>query len=348
MRNRLRAFEAACVRLGQQTMATMKDVAEKAGVSVTTVSHVINETRFVSPQLADRVWKAVESLNYQPNALARSLRRKQTHTIGMIVPDNSNPFFAEVARVIEDLFFDQGYSVILCNSDQSPAKERTYIDLLTEKQVDGIVFVAAGAMTEHLQTLLERDVPLVVIDRELQSVACDSVLADNRSGGRQATQHLIERGHTRIGCITGPSDVTPSWERFEGYQDARRAAGLPLDGSLVRRGDFRAPSGYARMQELLALPRPPTAAFICNDLMAIGAMRAIGERGLKIPSDMAVVGFDDIALASYTHPPLTTIAQPRHRMGELAAELLIKRIGDGQQPPRRHLLRTRLIVRQSS
>jgi LacI family transcriptional regulator len=174
------------------------------------------------------------------------------------------------------------------------------------------------------------------------------VLTDNRSGGQQATQHLVERGHTIIACITGPSDVTPSWERFEGYQDALRAAGLLLDDTLIRRGDFRAPSGYARMHELLALPTRPTATFICNDLMAIGAMRAIGECGLTIPGDMAVVGFDDIALASYTHPPLTTIAQPRHRMGELAAELLINRIRDGQHPPRRHLLDTRLVVRQSS
>jgi LacI family transcriptional regulator len=329
-------------------MATMKDVAEKAGVSVTTVSHVINETRFVSPQLANRVWQAVDSLNYQPNALARSLRRKRTHTIGMVVPDNSNPFFAGVARVIEDLFFDQGYSVILCNSDQNPAKERTYIDVLTEKQVDGIVFVAAGAVTAHLQAVVERGVPVVVIDRELPSVECDRVLTDNRTGGYEATQHLIDRGHSRIACITGPSDVTPSWERFEGYADALRTASLPLDEELVRRGDFRAPSGYAQMQELLALARPPTAAFICNDLMAIGAMRAIGERGLKVPDAMAVVGFDDIALASYTHPPLTTIAQPRHRMGELAADLLIERIRDGYRPPQRHLLETRLIVRQSS
>ncbi|MFQ5343324.1 MAG: LacI family DNA-binding transcriptional regulator [Anaerolineae bacterium] len=329
-------------------MATIKDVAEHAGVSPTTVSHVLNETRYVSPELVTRVWEAVEDLKYQPNAVARSLRRKQTHTLGMIIPDNSNPFFAEVARGIEDLCFDLGYNVILCNSDQNRDKERTYIDLLTEKRVDGIVFVAAGGHAKHLQSVLERGVPVVVVDRELQDIQCDRVLTDNWSGGRKATDHLIQRGHKRIACIAGPSDLTPSWERVRGYREALEAAGLPFDEQLIRRGDFRAPSGYTAMQELLALPEPPTAVFVCNDLMAIGAMRAISEQGLGIPGDVAVVGFDDIALASYSNPPLTTMAQPRQEMGRLAAELLIKRVRDNDRPPQRQLLETRLIIRQSS
>ena len=329
-------------------MATIKDVAEHAGVSPTTVSHVLNETRYVSPELVTRVWEAVEDLKYQPNAVARSLRRKQTHTLGMIIPDNSNPFFAEVARGIEDLCFDLGYNVILCNSDQDRDKEQTYIDLLTEKRVDGIVFVAAGGHAEHLQSVLERGVPVVVVDRELQDIQCDRVLTDNWSGGRQATEHFIERGHKRIACIAGPSDLTPSWERVRGYREALEAAGLPFDKQLIRRGDFRAPSGYTAMQELLALPKPPTAVFVCNDLMAIGAMRAISEQGLGIPGDVAVVGFDDIALASYTNPRLTTVAQPRQEMGRLAAELLIERVRDNDRPFQRQLLETRLIIRQSS
>ncbi len=329
-------------------MATIKDVAERAGVSVTTVSHVLNETRYVSPELAARVWEAVEALDYQPNAVARSLRRKRTHTLGMIIPDNSNPFFAEVARGIEDVCFDLGYNVILCNSDQTSHKERRYIDLLTEKRVDGIVFVATGDRAEHLETVLARRVPVVVIDRELQDIQCDRVLTDNRAGGRQATEHLIRRGCRRIACIAGPSDVTPSWERVWGYQDALAAAGLPFDEHLVRRGDFQAASGYAAMRELLALPNPPTGVFACNDMMAIGAICAISEAGLAIPDDIAVVGFDDIALASYTNPPLTTVAQPRQEMGRLAAELLIERISNRGRPPQRRLLQTRLVIRQSA
>lgn len=329
-------------------MATMKHVAEYAGVSVTTVSHVINETRYVSPELVERVWEAVEALNYQPNALARSLRRKQTHTLGMIVPDNSNPFFGEIARIIEDFCFNLGYSVILCNSDQNPEKEQMYIDLLTEKQVDGIVFVAAGGHAEHLQTVLERSVPVVVVDREVPDIQCDQVLTNNRSGGQQATEHLIQHGHRRIGCIVGPSDLTLSWERVCGYQEALQNAGLPFDENLLRQGDFQAPGGYTAMQELLGTPEPPSGVFVCNDLMAIGAMRAVSERGLAIPDDVAVVGFDDIALASYTNPPLTTVAQPRQEMSRLAAELLIERVRDGDRPREHRLLETRLIIRQSS
>ncbi|NOZ27846.1 MAG: LacI family transcriptional regulator [Chloroflexi bacterium] len=329
-------------------MATIKDVAKRAGVSVTTVSHVLNETRYVSPELVARVWEAVEALNYQPNAVARSLRRKRTHTLGMIIPDNSNPFFAEVARGIEDVCFDLGYNVILCNSDQDPQKERRYIDLLTEKRVDGIVFVAAGDRAEHLEAVLTRRVPVVVIDRELQDVQCDRVLTDNRTGGRQATEHLIQRGRTRIACIAGPSDVTPSWERVWGYQDALTEAGLPFDEQLIRRGNFQAASGYRAMRELLALSDPPTGVFACNDMMAIGAICAISEAGLRIPEDIAVVGFDDIALASYTNPPLTTVAQPRQEIGRLAAEMLIERISNRSRPPQRHLLETWLVVRQST
>ena len=315
---------------------------------MSTVSHVINGTRYVSPDLSARVWEAIESLNYQPNALARSLRNKQTRTLGMIIPDNSNPFFAEVARGIEDLCFDLGYNVILCNSDQNPDKEYKYINLLMEKQVDGIVFVSAGGHPEHIQEILEREVPVVEVDRELEQIPCDRVLSDNRSGGRQAAEHLISRGRERIACITGPSDVTPSWERVLGYRDALAAAGLPFDESLLVRGDFRAPSGYEAMNALLSRPERPTAVFACNDLMAIGALSAANEHGLSVPGDIAIVGFDDVALASYTNPPLTTIAQSRQEMGRLAAEVLVGRIGGNADAPRRYLLETRLIVRKSS
>lgn len=329
-------------------MPTIKDVAQHAGVSITTVSHVLNNTRFVSPDLRARVAEAIATLGYQPNTLARSLRSKETHTLGMIVPDISNPFFAEIARSIEDAAFGFGYNIILCNSDEDPEKEQAYIELLLEKQVDGIVFVASGSQSKHLRLILDREIPTVVVDRSLDESRLDCVLVDNRGGGFQATQHLLASGRRRIGCISGPSSLTPSWERVEGYREALASAGLHADDTLIRRGDFHADRGFGAMIELLDLPEPPTAVFVCNDLMAIGAIRAITERGLRVPEDIAVVGFDNIALARYTQPPLTTVAQPYVEMGRLAAELLVKRVNGITEPPRQFLLETTLVIRQTS
>lgn len=329
-------------------MATIKDVAERAEVSTATVSHVINQTRFVSPELEARVREAIESLDYQPNAVARSLRGKRTRTLGMIIPDSSNPFFAEVARGIEDLCFDLGYNVILCNSDGDPSKEEAYISLLTEKRVDGIAFVAAGGTIDHISQLLDRKIPVVVVDREIKGLKADCVLTDNLDGGYQATAHLLALGHRRIGCILGPSDLTPSADRVTGYRQAMAETGLEPPDEWLRRGDFRCQSGYDAMRGFLALPEQPTAVFACNDLMAIGALCAIREAGLRVPDDVALVGFDDIALASFTTPRLTTIAQPKQEMGRLAAELLVDRIQNKERPPERRLLSTRLVIREST
>jgi len=326
----------------------MRDVAERAGVSVTTVSHVINETRPVSDDLRRRVLQAMDELGYQPNALARSLRRKETHTIGMIVPDSANPFFAEVARGIEDASFEQGYSVILCNSDGDLEKELLYTNVLTEKRVDGILFVAAGVSTEHIRALQARQMPLVVVDRDIPDVVVDSVLIHNARGGWLATRHLIELGHRRIGCITGPSDVTPSAERVIGYQQALQEAGIPVDEALIVRGDFQYESGYRAAQQLLALEDPPTAIFACNDLMAVGAISAAVELGFQVPAQLSVVGFDDIRLASFTNPPLTTVAQPKYEMGVVAMTMLLERMRERDMSPRRRLLDIRLVVRQST
>jgi len=326
----------------------MRDVAERAGVSVTTVSHVINETRPVSDELRERVLAAVDELGYQPNVLARSLRRGETHTIGMIVPDSANPFFAEVARGVEDTSFEQGYNVILCNSDGDLDKELLYANVLAEKQVDGILFVAAGVSTEHIHGLQRRRMPLVVVDREIPDAAVDSVLTDNAHGGRLATRHLLELGHRRIGCVTGPSDVTPSAERVTGYRWALDKDGIPVDEALVVKGDFQYKSGYQAAYQLLAMNDPPTAIFACNDLMAVGATRAAIELGWQVPTDLSVVGFDDVRLASFANPPLTTIVQPKYEMGVVAATMLLERLRDLDMPPRRRVLDTSLLIRQST
>ena len=328
-------------------IATLKDVAERAGVSTATVSHVINETRFVSEELRQRVYQAIEALNYRPNAIARSLRRRKTQNVGMIVPDISYPFLAEVVRGVEDTGFELGYNVILCDSDGDLEREADYIELLQEKKVDGIVFAAAGESSSYVQALIEQGMPVVVCDRELPGVEVDTVIADNVGSGYQATEHLIGLGHRRIGCIAGPQELEISNKRVEGYKGALEQHGIPPREELIVRGDFRCRGGYEAMRELLALDAPPTAVFACNDLMAMGAICAASKRRLRIPQDVAIVGCDDIALASFTNPSLTTVAQPKHEMGAAAVEILVERIRDKSKPPTRRLLPTELVRRDS-
>ncbi len=326
-------------------MPTIQEVAKKAGVSPTTVSHVINKSRIVADETRLRVEAAMEELHYRPNALARSLRRGQTHTLGLILPDISNPYFAEIGHSIETAAFEQGYSVILCNTEGDLDKEDLYVDVLSKKQVDGMIFVAAGDKTDSLRALLRHKLPVVMVDRDLPDVEVDAVLADNRQGGYLATNHLIARGHRRIGCIAGPSHLTPSAQRVIGYREALIEADLPIDDDLIMRGDFHPESGYLAARALLDRIDAPSAVFACNDLMALGALRAARECNRHVPQDLAVVGFDDIELASFMSPPLTTIAQPKIDLGRLAVEWLIEHIADKSRPARRELLPTRLIVR---
>ena len=330
------------------SMITIREVAEKAGVSSTTVSHVINTTRFVSEETRQRVLSAMQELGYRPNYLARSLRRGETHTIGLILPDSSNPFFAEIAHSIEEVAFRQGYSLILCNTEGDLEKERRYVEVLSKKQVDGMIFVAAGEQTDSLQELLRLRTPLVIVDRDLsEHLDVDTVLTDNRQGGYQATRHMIDLGHRRIACITGPSNLTPSAERVSGYAGALAEAGLPVDERLILRGDFHPRSGGEATLHLLGLEEPPTAIFACNDLMAIGALSAANEAGYPVPDRLAVIGFDDIELASHTTPPLSTIAQPRAEISQTAINLLLERINEHSQPAQRILLPGKLVIRAS-
>jgi LacI family transcriptional regulator len=326
---------------------TIREVAQHANVSATTVSHVINNTRFVSDALCHRVHLAMDELGYQPNALARSLRRGQTHTLGLILPDSANPFFAEIGRNIEDCAFEQGYSLILCNTEGNLDREHIYVELLSQKRVDGIIIIAAGDHAHSLNTLLEFKLPLVLVDRDLPGVHVDTVLVDNHEGGYLATRHLIDHGHRCIGCIAGPSHLLASAQRVAGYYDALVEAGLPVKEDLIRRGDFHPESGLLALAEFLELPEPPTAIFACNDLMAIGALRAADASGLRVPGDLALIGFDDIELATYTTPPLSTISQPKKELGQLAVQMLLDRIQRYSGGFRYELLRPRFITRKS-
>jgi LacI family transcriptional regulator len=329
-------------------MATMKQVAEKAKVSTTTVSHVINNTRVVSEDARERVLSVIQELRYIPSAVARSLKNDKTHTLGMIIPNNSNPYFAEVIQGIEDESFKLGYNIILCNSYDDPKKQAAYTRVLMEKRIDGLILVASGSDEELNQLLSDEGIPKVLVDREVPGVAADFIEADHEQGGYLATKYLLDLGHTRIACVSGPKTLLPSSDRVHGYWRALKEAGIDLRDDFLAHSDFTSQGGFAAFQQLLALAQRPTAIFASNDLMAIGGLCAAHEAGVRIPQELSVIGYDDIALASFSTPPLTTIAQPKHEIGVLTAQVMVKRIQNAKLPLRHELLETKLIVRQTT
>ncbi len=333
-------------------MPTMQDVADRAGVSISTVSRVINDGVYVDPSTKQRVQEAITALGYRPNLLARSFRRKETQTIGLLVPDNSNPFFAEIARVIEDVGFAAGYSVILCNSDLSPVKQAAYVDVLLAKRVDGLILTSNGLINatdglDVIDRVVAAGVPCVVVDRDLEDGPVDQVLVDNHQGGYLAGEYLLGLGHRDLACLVGPSDLTRSAGRIAGFRHALADAGIDLRQDAIVRGNGRSDGGEAAMRELLDRGVPFTALFAFNDLMAIAAIGALQQAGRRVPDDVSVIGFDDILLAAAVFPPLTTVAQPVADMGRRSVRLLLDRIADREAPVSRIVLRTTLVERGS-
>lgn len=329
-------------------MATMKQVAEKAGVSTSTVSHVLNNTRIVSPEAKERVQKAIAELRYIPSAVARSLKNDRTHTIGMMIPNNSNPYFAEVIQGVEDASFKFGYNIILCNSYDDPKKQAAYIRVLLEKRIDGLILVASGSDDQLTRLLEDEDLPKVLVDREVAGVSADFIQADHEQGAYLATKYLLDLGHRAIACVSGPKDLLSSRDRVSGYLRALREYGVKFRLDCLVNSDFTSQGGYNAFQQLLALPQRPTAIFVSNDLMAIGGLCAASSAGVRIPEQLSVVGYDDIALASFTTPPLTTIAQPKHEIGVVTARVLVERMLNPHLALKREKLSTRLIVRGST
>ena len=332
---------------------TIKDIAARAGVSISTVSRVVNRTVRVDPATEERVHEAIETLGYRPNLLARSFRRRITLTIGLLVPDNSNPFFAEMARVIEDAGYKEGYSVILCNSDLSEVKQSDYVDVLLAKRVDGVILTSTGLISSQSGTSIvdrihDANVPCVVLDRDLAGYPVDQVLVDNEEGGRLAGEHLIQLGHRHIACVVGPSDLTPSAGRIAGFRRALGAAGLRLSDEWVIRGNGRYDGGVAAVRELLRRDLVFTAIFAFNDEMAIGVIGELQRAGRRVPEDVSVIGFDNIPYASAIYPAVTTVAQPIAEMGTLGVRLLLERIRNPGAPFQRTILSTTLVERESS
>ncbi|WP_027945010.1 LacI family DNA-binding transcriptional regulator [Amycolatopsis taiwanensis] len=323
-------------------MATINDVARRAGVSTATVSRALNGKSTVDPALVTRVRAAAKELGYHPNGLARNLRRQETAVLALIIADVENPFFTAIARGVEDVAQAEGYSVVLCNSDESAEKERRYIDVALQERVAGVILSPTGA-TSNVERLHERGTPVVAVDRPLP--AGDQVLVDTRLAAREATNHLIAAGYRRIGCVTGPAGVRTANDRLAGYRDAIRAANRP---ELFRHGQYWAAGGKQATVELLAEPEPPDALLIANSAMAIGVLEALSEAKLRLGRDIGVVTFDDAAWATLIDPPLTVVAQPAYEIGEQAAKLLFARIGDPSPPPHTVTLAARLVTRGST
>lgn len=326
----------------------IKDIALLAGVSTTTVSHVINNTRFVSEEKRTRVLDVMRRLDYHPNRMASGLRTKKSYAIGVVLPDITNPYFAEIARGVEDACFEHNYSAIICNSDDSSRIESHYLSMLAEKQMDGIVLVNVGDRGQRPPERVMHDMPLVMLDREIPGLVSDSVQVDNKLGGRMAAEYLFGLGHRRVVCIGGTPEVYPSWDRVDGFIEFMREAGHPVPPRSILKGDFQAESGFALTHKAMAAKSRPTAIFAANDLMAYGAIRALTEMGMRIPEDISVVGFDDISLSSLFNPPLTTIRQPRLEMGETAVNLLLEKMGSPELESRRVMLPLKLVERQTS
>jgi LacI family transcriptional regulator len=348
-----RLLDSSTSRLREERAVTIQDVAARAGVSISTVSRVVTGAVAVEPATAERVREAISALGYRPNLLARSFRRRVTHTIGLLVPDNSNPFFAELARTIEDAGFAEGYSVVLCNSDLSAVKQETYVDVLLANRVDGLILASSGLIptADHhdaVRRILDAGAPCVVVDRDLGETPVDQVLVDNDQGGYLAGQHLIALGHRRIACLVGPSDLTPSAGRIAGFRRALAEAGLAVAAEALVRGNGRPDGGAAAAGQLLERRVDVTAIFAFNDQMATGAVGALQRAGHRVPQDISVIGFDDIPQSAAIFPALTTIAQPIAEMGTIGVRLLLDRIARRDAPYQRVRLSTRLVVREST
>lgn len=331
-------------------MATIKEVAYLSRVSTATVSHVLNQSAYVSPKLRERVLRIVNELNYHPNYLARGLRTRQTRTVGMVIPNITNPFFPAEVRGVEDVLRREGYNLIVGNSDYDLTREEEYYRTFCGRRVDGLILVITPLTAPaYIQRHNFENIPVVFIDRYYEGVAADVVMADNISGSYRAVRHLLELGHRRIGIITGPLHMLMAGRRLKGYKRALREFGIPIRKELIREGRFDSQSGYEKAKELLSLNPPSTAIFVSNGLMTMGCLRAMAERGTRCPDDVAIVSFDDLEWFELMNPPITAVANPAYALGQTAAEILVSRIRKTLEgPPQRRVLKADLISRGSS
>jgi LacI family transcriptional regulator len=328
--------------------ATLRDVADVAGVSIATVSRILTGARQSRPATRDRVLAAAAQLDYRPSAPARALKLQQTQTLGLLITDIENPFFPEIVRAVEDAAHERGYAVLLCNATDDPGRELAYINLLLERRVDGIIVAASQVPSRHAALLGRARIPVVLVNCEAPGSGLASITSDNPGGARMATEHLLSLGHRHIGHITAPHANAAAALRLGGVRGAMRAAGIGEESLVVSEGDAHVAGGERATRELLERA-PLTTAIVCyNDLTAIGALRALRALGCLVPGDFSVLGFDDIDLAKWTDPPLTTIAQQKGEMGRWAVALLADAASNGHHSASTRRLTTSLVLRGST
>jgi DNA-binding LacI/PurR family transcriptional regulator len=327
---------------------SISDVASKAGVSNATVSRVLAQKPHVREDVRKRVLKAVEELGYQPSRVARSLRVRTSQTIGLIISDIQNPFFTSLVRAVEDQAYAHKYTIFLCNSDENPYKESLYVDLMLSERVAGVIITPTRETSSPVRRLQEAGIPVVLVDRRIQDQELDSVMVDNVAAARDLVSHLLDQGHRRIGAILASPEITTGRERFQGYETALAEREIALDSTLVRTGLPKEVLGYQFACELLSLPEPPTAIFTGNNLLTLGALRGINDRGLAIPEDVSLVGFDDMEWTSLIKPRLTVVAQPTYAIGRSAADIILKRIADPTHPVEQIVFKPEIQIREST
>lgn len=330
-------------------MATIKDVAKHAGVSTTTVSHVINKTRFVAPDTKIAVWEAIKQLNYSPSAVARSLKVNRTKSIGLLASTSEAPYFAEIIESIEHHCFAKGYTLMLCNSHNDPIKQKAYLQMLAQKRVDGLLVMCAEYPDTLLAMLEEyRHIPMVVMDwGEVRGNFTDTVVDNAFAGGYMATRYLLDRGHRDIGAIPGQLARNTGGGRHRGYLRALEEAGITPTDEWIVQGDFEPASGYHAMQAILAQPQRPSAVFCGGDEMAMGALCALDEQGLRVPQDISLIGYDNVSHSRYFTPALTTVDQPKAILGEAALTMLLDRIISKREAAQSIEIHPTLIERRS-
>ncbi len=337
-------------------MTSIKTVAERANVSIATVSRVLNGTKYVSPDVEKRVIDAISALNYQPNAPARNLRRKQTLSVGVLLPRLNDFFFSDLAYVLEKTLSAAGYTPLYCSTENDEAKEAGLINNLIAHRVDAVIFVPSVPVRKSVNSvmrLLERKIPLVLMDREMPEFAVSQIVSNNEQGAYAAVSYLLGLGHRHIAIIDsgeGPKQAgEPGLERMKGIQRALREWNVPLEDDLVLFGQLgNVEMGYHGTLQLLRQSPDVTAIFALTDAIAVGVLRAASEFGWRVPRDLSVLGFDNLLLASHVIPRLTTVAQPVEELGEKATELLLRQIDEPGAPPETVKLETRLIIRESS
>lgn len=330
-------------------MATIKDIAQLAGVSLATVSRVINQTGNVSPALREQVLAAMETLNYQPNAPARSLRRRETRLIGLLIPQLNHPFFGTLAYAIERFLFAEGFRILVCSAEEDADREVEYTQLLTRQRVDGAIVAPTGLALDWAKYFVHANIPIVLIDRNLPDIAASRVMVDNWQGGYQGAMHLVELGHRRVGLISVSRHSQAIRERLQGAMQALHEHNVAYEVyepsvETLQQYDL----GFQAALKLLSQQPRPSAIFALTDVAAIGVMHAAVSQGLAVPSQLSVIGFDGIELGAYLIPALTTVAQPIEQLGYKAAEVLLRRVGRVQAEHEHIVLPTQLIVRAST